>query len=158
MARSLKGPVSAGEAERIRKAVPLMMDLVESTMTTVRRIASDLRPSVLDELGVVAATEWQVRRFEARTGIPCTYEADADAPDLDRDRATAAFRILQEILTNVLRHAQASLVQVRIRCHADSFVPRCATTAAASNRTNWRRRGRSACWGCGNAPCSSVET
>jgi signal transduction histidine kinase len=99
-----------------------MLDLVESTMRTVRRIASDLRPSVLDELGVVAATEWQVRRFEARTGIPCTYEADADAPELDRDRATAVFRILQEILTNVLRHARASQVHVRIRRQADSFV------------------------------------
>ncbi len=114
--------MSARETERIRKTVPLMLDLVESTMTTVRRIASDLRPSVLDELGVVAATEWQVRRFEARTGIRCIYEADADAPDLDRDRATAAFRILQEILTNVLRHAQASQVHVAIRRQADSFV------------------------------------
>ena len=122
VAKNLSGPLNSGEAERIRKTVPGMLDLVESTMTTVRRIASDLRPSVLDELGVLAATEWQVRRFEARTGIPCTYEADADAPDLDRDRATAVFRILQEILTNVLRHARASQVHVRIRRQADSFV------------------------------------
>jgi len=122
VANALAGPMSARETDRIRKTVPLMIDLVESTMNTVRRIASDLRPSVLDELGVVAATEWQARRFEARTGIRCNYEADPDAPDLDRDRATAAFRILQEILTNVLRHAQASQVHVAIRRQAASFV------------------------------------
>ena len=122
IARSLSQPASAGEAERVRKAVPAMVDLVESTMSTVRRIASDLRPAVLDELGAVAAIEWQVRRFEARTGIRCTWDADADAPDLDRDRATAVFRILQEILTNVLRHAQASLVRVGIRRSSDAFV------------------------------------
>jgi PAS domain S-box-containing protein len=122
IARSLSQPASAGEAERVRKTVPAMVDLVESTMSTVRRIASDLRPAVLDELGAVAAIEWQVRRFEARTGIRCTWDADTDAPDLDRDRATAVFRILQEILTNVLRHAQASLVRVGIRRRSDTFV------------------------------------
>jgi signal transduction histidine kinase len=99
-----------------------MLDLVESTMSSVRRIASDLRPAVLDELGVIAAIEWQVQRFQAQTGIRCSFEADPDAPDLDRDRATAVFRILQEILTNVLRHAQASQVHVSIRWQAGSFV------------------------------------
>jgi PAS domain S-box-containing protein len=122
VAKSLSQPTSADDVERIRKALPGMVDLVESTMSTVRRIASDLRPAVLDELGAVAAIEWQVRRFEARTGIRCTWNADADAPDLDRDRATAVFRILQEILTNVLRHAQASLVRVAIRRRSDTFV------------------------------------
>jgi signal transduction histidine kinase len=100
----------------------MMVDLVESTMMTVRRIASDLRPSVLDELGVVAAIEWQVRRFETSTGIPCTFEADPDAPELDRDRATAVFRILQEILTNVLRHAKASQVHVAIGQMGGNFI------------------------------------
>ena len=122
LAESLAGAISAAEAERVRKTVPLMVDLVDSTMSTVRRIASDLRPSVLDELGVVAAIEWQVRRFETSTGIPCTFEADPDAPELERDRATAAFRILQEILTNVLRHARASQVHVAIAQMEDNFV------------------------------------
>ena len=122
MAESLAGAISAAEADRIRKTVPLMVDLVDSTMSTVRRIASDLRPSVLDELGVVAAIEWQVRRFETSTGIPCTFESDPDAPALDRDRATAVFRILQEILTNVLRHAKASQVHVAIGQMAGNFI------------------------------------
>lgn len=122
LGKDLAEPLSTREAERLRTTVPLMRDLVDSTMSTVRRIASDLRPSVLDELGVVAAIEWQVRRFEARTGIQCSYEADADAPELERDRATAVFRILQEILTNVLRHAEATQVRVVIRRDADSFV------------------------------------
>ena len=122
MAESLAGAISAAEADRIRKTVPLMVDLVDSTMSTVRRIASDLRPSVLDELGVVAAIEWQVRRFETSTGIPCAFAADPHAPDLDRNRATAVFRILQEILTNVLRHAKASQVHVAIGQMAGNFV------------------------------------
>ena len=122
LAKNLSQPVNDSETERIRKSVPGMVDLVDSTITTVRRIASDLRPAVLDELGAVAAIEWQVRRFESRTGIRCTWDADADAPDLDRDRATAAFRILQEILTNVLRHARASHVTVGIRKQSGTFV------------------------------------
>jgi PAS domain S-box-containing protein len=122
MAERLSSPPSPAEVDRIRKSVPMMVDLVESTMMTVRRIASDLRPSVLDELGVVAAIEWQVRRFETSTGIPCTFEADPDAPELDRDRATAVFRILQEILTNVLRHAKASQVHVAIGQMGGNFI------------------------------------
>jgi signal transduction histidine kinase len=80
---------------------------------SVRRIASDLRPGVLDDLGLVAAIEWQARDFERRTGIVCDVAEVSDVP-LDRDVATAVFRIFQEILTNVARHAGGSRVEARL--------------------------------------------
>lgn len=122
VARTVSGAMEAGEFEHIRRKVPAMLDLVESTMNAVRRIAADLRPAVLDDLGVIAAIEWQVRQFEARTGIECVCDTADGASELDRERATAVFRILQEILTNVLRHAEASRVRVQIRRELDTFV------------------------------------
>jgi signal transduction histidine kinase len=77
---------------------------------------------MLDDHGLVAAIEWQAQQFQARTGIQCDCEKAMDAADLDRERATAVFRIFQEILTNVLRHAQATRVHVQIRRESGKFV------------------------------------
>jgi two-component system, NarL family, sensor histidine kinase UhpB len=120
--KSLSEPVHPWNSTQVHKTVPAMLDLVESTMTTVRRIAADLRPAVLDDLGVIAAIEWQVRQFESRTGIECGFYSEAGAPELDRERGTAVFRILQEIMTNVLRHAHATYVSVAIRREGETFV------------------------------------
>ena len=81
---------------------------------SVRRICSDLRPSVLDHIGLTAATEWQVEEWQAKTGIRCTMMSSLDDERIDPGRATAAFRVLQEALTNVARHAAATSVQVRL--------------------------------------------
>ena len=81
---------------------------------TVRRIASELRPGVLDDLGLVAAVEWQIEQFQARSGLKCHWTNNAGDIELSRERATAVFRILQEILTNVLRHAGAANLYVRL--------------------------------------------
>jgi signal transduction histidine kinase len=91
-----------------------MTTTIETTINTVRRIASELRPGVLDDLGLVAAIEWQVEQFQARTGIKCHWTSTANEVELDREKATAVFRILQEILTNVLRHAQATNLYVKL--------------------------------------------
>ena len=98
----------------VHKRLDSMTTTIETTITTVRRIASELRPGVLDDLGLVAAIEWQVEQFQARTGIKCHWTNTAKDVELDREKATAVFRILQEILTNVLRHAQATNLYVKL--------------------------------------------
>jgi PAS domain S-box-containing protein len=92
-----------------------MKRLIESTFQIVRDVATALRPPVLDA-GIASAIEWQARRFESRSGLTCLVSVP-DAPlELDDGRATGLFRILQEALTNVLRHADASTVTVGLSC------------------------------------------
>jgi PAS domain S-box-containing protein len=95
-------------AERLQT----LMNRVDGTVDAVRRIATELRPGVLDLLGLVAAIEWQAQEFGRRTGIETSLELDADQSPLDDTRATTVFRILQEALTNVARHAGASRVRI----------------------------------------------
>ncbi len=105
----------ANQFDEQREQIRSMTGLIESTINTVRRIASELRPGVLDDLGLVAAIEWQAQQFQARTGIQCDCVASADVVELNRERATAFFRILQEILTNVIRHASATRVDIELQ-------------------------------------------
>jgi PAS domain S-box-containing protein len=88
--------------------------LVDSTIESVQRIAAELRPSILDDLGLVAALESQVQQFTRATGITCRLDVllDVEGQEPTREQATALFRIAQEALTNVSRHARASLVNV----------------------------------------------
>jgi PAS domain S-box-containing protein len=106
------------EATTSSPSFRLQLDSMAKTMVaaigSVRRICSDLRPSVLDHIGLAAAIEWQVQEWQAKTGIRCTTSSRIDDEHLDPGRATAAFRILQEALTNVARHARATSVQVRM--------------------------------------------
>jgi two-component system sensor histidine kinase UhpB len=92
-----------------------LIGLVELSIATVRRISGDLRPAVLDHLGLPAAIQWEATKFEARTGIRCRFASHLNGNDLDRDRAIAVYRILQEALTNVARHAHAGAVQIDLR-------------------------------------------
>jgi signal transduction histidine kinase len=89
-----------------------MSELIDSTIHTVRRIASDLRPGILDNLGLVAAVEWQASEFQTRTGINCRVTNTLRDAAIGAESATAVFRIFQETLTNVARHAQATAVSV----------------------------------------------
>jgi PAS domain S-box-containing protein len=104
-------PESEGEVlARLTESIQLINDGVKS----VRTICSGLRPGVLDDLGLAAAIEWQASEFAARNGIRCEVSVPAVDLHLDGDRATAAFRIFQECLTNVIRHAQAESVRVSL--------------------------------------------
>ncbi len=94
---------------------------IDGAMDTVRRIATDLRPSVLDDLGLVAAVEWQAQEFERSTGITAHLEIQATYPELEDVCATTAFRILQETLTNVARHARASRVKIALRVSSEGL-------------------------------------
>jgi signal transduction histidine kinase len=87
---------------------------IDRIINSVRRIASGLRPEVLDEIGLSAAIEWQAREFQRRTGIRCLVEIVPGFTDPDKERSTALFRIFQELLTNVARHANASRVKATL--------------------------------------------
>jgi PAS domain S-box-containing protein len=88
--------------------------LVDSTIDSVHRIITELRPILLDDLGLTAAIEWQAGEFQNRSGIECDAYVDCVDSSLEKDLATALFRIFQETLTNVARHAGATMVWVRL--------------------------------------------
>ena len=88
---------------------------IDSTIQTVRRISSELRPGVLDHLGLAAAIEWQANEFQNRTGIRCDVRARVREHLPDQNVTTTFFRIFQEILTNVIRHAGATHVAVDLK-------------------------------------------
>lgn len=94
--------------ERIRRAL-------DETVSSIRRIAAELRPPMLDDFGFLAALESDIRIFEQRTGIECELSLPSEPVELPPEVETAAYRIVQEALTNVARHANASRVEIRLR-------------------------------------------
>src|SRR5262249_21456486 len=92
-----------------------MQLLIDGTVAASRRISSDLRPLMLDDLGLAAATEWLVQNFSNRTGVECVLDATEEDLDLHDPHATAVFRVIQESLTNIAKHAEATKVTVRAR-------------------------------------------
>ena len=128
----------------VHERIGSMTTTIETIITTIRRIASELRPGVLDDLGLVAAIEWQVEQFQARTGLKCHWTNTANEVELDREKSTAVFRILQEILTNVLRHAQATNLYVKLsrtRHHLELEVKDDGCGITKSQRINSRSLG-----------------
>ncbi|MBA4371877.1 MAG: hypothetical protein C0402_03335 [Thermodesulfovibrio sp.] len=91
-----------------------MSRLIDLNIQTVKRIAAELRPGLLDDLGLTAALEWQAEEFEQRQGIRCELRIRPTDITLDRDISTAIFRIFQETLTNVVRHAKATRIVVAL--------------------------------------------
>lgn len=88
--------------------------LIDDTIQTVRRIATELRPAILDDFGLLAAIEWQLQEFQTRANIECNLSAEMENIPLDPERSTALFRVFQETLTNVARHANATRVEVQL--------------------------------------------
>jgi len=96
--------------------------LADGTAQRVRRLCTELRPAILDDLGLLAAIEWQAQEFQTRTGIECNLIRKIDLLNVNSRQATAVFRIFQEILTNVARHARASSVQVKLKTAEENLV------------------------------------
>lgn len=92
-----------------------MFRVIDEALKNLHAVTAELRPVILDDFGLAAAIEWQLDEFRQRTGIDCILEGDGYEPNLPRDLATALFRVFQETLTNVMRHAQADAVKVRFR-------------------------------------------
>jgi PAS domain S-box-containing protein len=106
----------------LRAKVKAAIQLADQMIFTLRRIASELRPRTLDDLGLTAALEWHAQEFESRTGIRCVVFLPREQLALDSERSTAIFRIFQEALTNVARHAQATRVDARLECEQDQLI------------------------------------
>jgi signal transduction histidine kinase len=91
-----------------------MLKLIGDTIHKVRKISNDLRPGVLDNLGIIAAIEWQAKEFQGRSGTKCELNLIPEDIDLEGERSTAVFRIFQETLTNIARHANATEVNISL--------------------------------------------
>jgi len=99
-----------------------LLKLIDETVKTVRRISTELRPSILDDLGLVAAMEWQSEEFEKRSEIKTTFSSNVQSIDLPADLSTAFFRIFQESLTNVSRHSKATSVEAKLMLYDNTLL------------------------------------
>ena len=107
--------------EVLLERLDTMVSRLDGCMQIVRRIATGLRPGMLDDLGLAAAIEWQSHEFEERAGIVVELSLPEEALNVDRDRATAVFRIFQELITNTARHSGAHHVSVALRRRGDTI-------------------------------------
>ena len=98
----------------LRTDTQMMLGLIDNTLQSAKKLATELRPPILDDLGLQEAVEWQGREFEKRTGIRFHFDSGDESIVLDTKRSTTVFRIFQETLTNVLRHAQAKNIDVTL--------------------------------------------
>ncbi|HEX2547157.1 MAG TPA: PAS domain-containing sensor histidine kinase [Ramlibacter sp.] len=103
----------AGGDDQAQAKLAGMLKMLDTSVAAVRRIAADLRPLVLDDLGLVAAIEWVVQSFTQRTSVPCELVVD-ESLELDEPYATGVFRIVQESLANAAKHSQATQVEVQL--------------------------------------------
>lgn len=109
LAKHLPGPDPSLQAK-----LDAMGSVIDTTLQVLHRVCTELRPVILDDFGLAAAIQWQSGDFQSRTGIACSVILDTEADKLTRDESTALFRIFQETLTNVLRHATATEISVRL--------------------------------------------
>jgi len=109
------------DQEAISQRIAISLQLIDQTIATMRRISSDLRPGILDDLGLTAAVEWLVTSFQNHTGIEVTFECNPPDLEVPQELHTGLFRIIQETLTNVMRHAQATHVWIEINSTTESI-------------------------------------
>ncbi|MEA5098434.1 MAG: CHASE domain-containing protein [Burkholderiaceae bacterium] len=127
------------ETAKLQQQVEAILQHIDTTMKSVRAIINNLRPSVLD-LGLFAALEWQAKEFQRRSGIECELLAEDENMELDDNTATVLFRILQEALNNVLKHARASRVRIELRYEKNHLVMKIADNGIGMPQTRNRER------------------
>jgi two-component system, NarL family, sensor histidine kinase UhpB len=121
LSRRLVQPVTHAARKQSQEKLAELSEVTDLAIGAVQKIAAELRPVVLDSLGLCAAIEWQASDFQERTGIKCLACVPAAELKLERERSSALFRILQESLTNVARHAGASRVKVSLARAGESL-------------------------------------
>ncbi len=110
------------DLKSLHRKIHVMTDGIDETIQSIRRIATELRPGLLDTAGLPAALEWQAIEFQKQTGIECSVSVAMRGSTLNQDLNTAFFRIFQETLTNIIRHANAAKVEVRLFEAAEHFI------------------------------------
>lgn len=128
------------QPDAARARLVAMLAMLDVSVAATRRIAADLRPLVLDDLGLLAAIEWLAQSFTQRWGVPCTLDLDEDL-ELREPYATAVFRMVQESLNNVAKHAGARNVEVQVRCDETGVTLRVADDGAGFNVAAPRKSG-----------------
>ena len=98
------------------------LEMTETAIQSVQRIATDLRPAALDNLGLIEALQQEAHRFQLRSGIPCELRLPPDHPRLAPETSTAIFRVFQEALTNVARHSEATAARVSFETQNDQVL------------------------------------
>jgi len=120
--------------DAIKEKMKSLLAMLDETVKSVRRISSELRPSLLDDLGLIAAIEWQLAEFEKRSGIRTNFISSGEEITLSESVKTALFRILQESLTNVARHSGAKNVEILFVREADSCILSIADNGRGYNK------------------------
>lgn len=110
------------DMESVKSELGTMIGMIDSLIDSVRKIATELRPGILDHLGLFPVLEWQIRQFRMRTKICCTFSMSEMDATFDKNQTTIIYRIFQEILTNITRHSKAKHVQVLITKQENDFV------------------------------------
>lgn len=116
-----RGLPASKDSVPLFERIESMSQLLDDAVSVTRRVITELRPTILDDLGLLAAIEWQAAQFQKRTGIACRVNCIGDKGYLDKQRSIALFRIFQESLTNIARHSGASRVEVEFH-HDDDEV------------------------------------
>ncbi len=106
----------------LKEKIDSSLKLIDNSIDAIQRIAEKLRPNVLDELGISAAIDWQAKDFSERTGIECNCELQKEEILLEKEKSTAVFRIFQEALTNVARHANANKVFISLKEFKENLI------------------------------------
>ncbi|MEO5983900.1 MAG: sensor histidine kinase, partial [Ferruginibacter sp.] len=110
------------EDKEVKEKMKETLKLIDGTVNTVRRLATQLRPSILDDLGVVAAMEWQSEEFQKRSQIDTEFKSEVSAVQIPPELATGLFRIYQESLTNILRHSNATKVKASLTIQNEQLI------------------------------------
>jgi PAS domain S-box-containing protein len=116
------GTQDQAELGKLGQRIEQMIQLIDTIIDTVRRVSAELRPSLLDDLGLIPALRWETDRFGERTDIETNFHSSLEGIDLTPQHSTAVFRIFEEALTNVMRHAQATRVEVKLEQTNDELV------------------------------------
>ena len=119
---ALRNGLPAAARAQLEPETEEMAALIDAMIDKIRTLAAELRPAVRDSLGLAAAVEWAVQQFARRTGICCELDLPTESLQIDADRSIDVFRILQEALANVARHAEATSVHVQLRATSGELV------------------------------------